>query len=125
MPVTPRPDGTTGVRFEEGLEISPCELFRLLRDGRAPLLVDARREPGELTLHEARRLDPRAELPPDTEAVLFDDDGLAAYEVVRELRKEGNTGARALFGGLRLYDFALDPAVVGEERFLARGQAPT
>ncbi len=125
MPVLPRPDGTTGVCFEEGLEISPYELFRLLKDGRAPLLVDVRpaHAPGELTFEGARRLDPRADLAADTVAVLFDDDGQAAVELVRELREGGNTGARALFGGLRLYDFGLDPVVVGAERFLVGGPA--
>jgi hypothetical protein len=124
MPVLPRPDGTTGVHFDEELEISPYELFRLLREGRAPVLIDVRPEPGELTFAGARRLDPRTDLPKDTEAVLFDEDGLGAYAFARQLRERGNRHARALFGGLRLYDFGLDPAVVGEERFLLRRIEP-
>lgn len=126
MPVTPRPDGTAGVHFDEGLEISPHELFRLLCEGRAPLLVDVRpaADPGELTFAGARRLDPATDLPQDREAVLFDEDGRGAYALARQLRERGNPHARALFGGLRLYDFGLDPAVVGEERFLRRPIEP-
>jgi hypothetical protein len=31
---------------------------------------------------------------------------------------------RALFGGLDLYEFSLDPEVVGEETFLVRSTSP-
>jgi hypothetical protein len=107
-----------------GLHLSPYELFRKLKEGRAPLLFDLRPEAGESpapvpTLLGSRPLaDLAFELAPGVPAVLFDDDGRGATRLARELQAAGRTEVRALFGGLRLYDFALDPAVVGDERFL-------
>lgn len=117
MPVDHLPDGTPVVRFAEGLEVSPYELFRGLRDGRTYLLLDVREEPGALSLAGARPF-AGAGLPEGVETVLFDDDGSRAFTLARELRGRGRLQVRALFGGLRLYDFALDPEVVGHERFL-------
>jgi hypothetical protein len=50
--------------------------------------------------------------------VLFDDDGNTAVALARELQAAGHARVRALFGGLELYAFALDPEVVGAETFL-------
>ncbi len=56
--------------------------------------------------------------------VLFDDDGSAAVELAARLIEAGHSRVRALFGGLELYEFSLDPQVVGAETYLvARGQA--
>jgi 3-mercaptopyruvate sulfurtransferase SseA len=53
--------------------------------------------------------------------VLFDEDGAAALESARRLQAAGHPRVRALFGGLALWDFSLDPQVVGEETYLVRG----
>jgi hypothetical protein len=97
------------------MEISPFALFRALKEGRPLLLVDVRPAPGALTLEGAIPWAGPEWVPPaGAEAVLFDDDGPLALGIARRY-----PGARALFGGLDLYDFSLDPAVVGEERFLS------
>lgn len=120
MPVDHLPDGTPVVRFAQGLEISPYELFRGLADGRPFRLLDVREEPGAVSFAGALPFaDAREALVGDAETVLFDDDGTRAFALARELQGRGQARGRALFGGLRLYDFALDPEVVGAERFLA------
>lgn len=119
MPVDHLPDGTSVVRFVQGLEISPYELFRGLSDGRPFLLLDVREEPGALSLAGARPFaGAGGDLREDVDTVLFDDDGGRAFTLARELQDRGKVRVRALFGGLRLYDFAIDPEVVGAERFL-------
>ena len=101
--------------MEPRMEISPFALFRALKEGRPFLLVDVRSEPGALTLAGSIPWSgPGLVSPPGAEVVLFDDDGSLARETARRY-----PGARALFGGLELYDFSLDPEVVGEERFLS------
>jgi hypothetical protein len=108
------------IGFDPQLQISPFALFRALKEGRAPVLVDMRLVPGPLSFLGAVRFqDPAWEPTDETEVVLFDDDGEAVTVLVRELQRRGFPRMRALFGGLRLYDFSLDPAVVGEERFLS------
>ena len=97
------------------VEISPFALFRALKEGRPLLLVDVRPEPGALTLTGSLPWPGPEWIPPaDVEVVLFDDAGTTALETAQRY-----PGARALFGGLELYDFSLDPEVVGEERFLS------
>lgn len=111
------------VAFDPEVDLSPYELFRSLREGRPPKLyhlVDG--SPGR-TLRGAvaldrKRLD-RGWVPAAGQStVLFDEEGDRARTVVEELRARGATGVRALYGGLRLYDHALDPRVVGSERYL-------
>jgi hypothetical protein len=108
------------IRFDPRLEISPFALFRALAEGRRPLLVDARRVPGSSSFAGAAPWPGAGWSPPDADVVLFDDDGTLAQEAARRLQGEGYARVKALFGGLALYDFALDPAVVGTERFLVR-----
>ena len=43
---------------------------------------------------------------------------LKAEPIVRELQAAGHQRLRMLFGGLELYQFALDPEVVGKETYL-------
>ncbi len=101
------------------VEITPFALFRRLRQGEAPLLVDVRPAPSGLSFRGAvRRGAPDWRPPAGRAVVLFDDDGSGAREHARRLRAAGHD-VTSLFGGLRLYDFALDPGVVGEERYLA------
>jgi hypothetical protein len=107
------------IPFDPRLEISPFALFRRMTEGNAPHLFDVRPVPGALSFAGAVRPGMGWSLP-DMDVVLFDDYGPLAREAARWLRGEGNRRVRALFGGLILYDFALDPAVVGEERFLVR-----
>lgn len=106
-------------RFDPDLEISPFALFRRMKEGDPPLLVDARPSPGRLSLAGALP-DPGPEWSPprDLEVVLIDDDGTLACQRAAAFQSAGWTKVRALFGGLDLYDFALDPGVVGSERFL-------
>ena len=103
--------------FDPAVEVSPYTLFRRLREGDPPRLVDLRPR-AAVTLRGAVAV---AGWVPEAgeEAVLFDDDGGGALERARALQAAGFSRVRALFGGLRLYDFALDPAVVGGERFLS------
>ena len=119
MPTTYRDDGKPVVQFDPLLEISPFALFRRLREERSPLLVDVRAEPGERTLEGAIRLpDDTWEPPDDAEVVLFDDDGAAAVAHAARLQRAGFERTRALFGGLELYEFSLDPEVVGQGTYL-------
>jgi hypothetical protein len=110
------------IRFDPDLDISPFALFRALKEGREPLLIDVRPAPGRLSFAGALAAEPGpAWTPPEgSEAVLFDDDGTLAAGMARRLRAAGFSRVRSLFGGLELYDFSLDPAVVGDERFLKR-----
>ena len=108
------------IRFDPQLEISPFALFRRMTEGDAPRLVDARTAPGASSFAGATPWPGTGWSPPDTDVVLFDDDGALAREAARRLQGEGYARVRSLFGGLALYDFALDPTVVGEERFLVR-----
>ena len=105
------------LRFDPDLDVSPFELFRALRDGDPLLLIDLG-EPGSPSLAGAMR-EPAdlASLARGSNLVLFDRDGSRGRRRAGELRARG-LQARALYGGLDLYAFALDPLVVGDERFL-------
>lgn len=109
------------MEFDPRLEISPFVLFRRLQEGRAPLLIDVRREPGPLSLAGAERLPGGEWTPePDTEIVFFDDDGGEALPLVERYQAAGHANVKMLFGGLTLYEFALSPDVVGAETYLRR-----
>lgn len=115
--------------FDPDLQLSPYTLFRRLMRCReqpqeeAPLLVDLRDAEATPRLAGSRPWQsPGWQPPPDRDVVLVDGNGEKALEETRRLRGEGHRRVWALYGGLELYDFALDPAVVGEERFLT-GQA--
>jgi len=132
MPTFRAADDAPVVQFDQALEISPFELFRRLRAGSAPRLIDIRRTPetigGEAkTLQGAERADGPDWTPEaaDEEVVLLDDHGNQAAELARRLQAAGYTRARALFGGLDLYEFSLDPEIVGSDTFLVSGQGPT
>lgn len=110
--------------FDPALAVSPFAVFRRLREGLPPLLVDVRPRPGPLTLRGAIPDPGPGWLPPaDQDVVLFDEDGAAALERARRLQAAGCPRVRALYGGLALWDFALDPRVVGEETYLVGGGA--
>ena len=110
-------DGTPLVRFDPQREISPFALFRMLVEGRSPLLVDVRPAPGTRTLAGAEpHPGPDWSPPDDRDTVLFDDDGALALAVLARYPEAERV--RALFGGLDLYEFALDPEIVGQETFL-------
>jgi len=114
------PGGTSlpPVDLDPEVEITPYALFRRLREGAPPLLVDVRSVPSGLTFRGAERGNGPGWRPREGRlAVLFDDDGATARELARRLRAEGYDVV-SLFGGLRLYDFCLDPQVVGRERHL-------
>jgi hypothetical protein len=121
MPTHLRDGEVPVVHFDPALEVSPFALFRRLREGRGPLLVDVRPRPGRFTLAGS---EPYAgagwEPPADRDVVLFDDDGALALPLARELQSRGAARVRVLFGGLDLYEFSLDPEIVGEETYLER-----
>ncbi len=109
------------IHFDPALEISPYHVFRQLTDGEVPLLVDVRPEPGNRSLVGAIAYPgPDWSPPQNQEVVLFDDDGAIAVEGARHMQAAGWMNVKALFGGLDLWEFALDPAVVGVETFLRR-----
>ena len=58
------------------------------------------------------------EPPTDRPVVFFDDDGREAIAAVERFHDRGFTNVKALFGGLDLWKFSLDPEIVGEETFL-------
>ncbi len=121
MPTSYRPDQTPVVQFDPGLEVSPFALFRRLAEGDPPLLVDVRGAPGELSLAGASPYPGEGwQPPPDRDVVLFDDDGSRALDLARRLQAAGHERVKVLFGGLELYEFSLDPAVVGAETFLVK-----
>lgn len=108
-----------------GVTLSPYTLFHHLVDGTPVLLVDVRPTPTGLTFTGARPWPGEDWQPPsDKLTVLFDDSGRLegqgpqALVYAQALQRQGRQHVRALYGGLALYDFALDPQVVGEERFL-------
>jgi len=118
MPTDTRADGKPQVSFDPSVEISPFVVFRRLREGRALLLVDVREAPGHRSLSGSIALGAGFQPPPDADVVLFDDHGDEAIGLARQLHEAGHPRVRALFGGLDLYEFSLDPQVVGEETFL-------
>jgi rhodanese-related sulfurtransferase len=121
MPTRYLDDETPVVQFDPQLEVSPFILFRRLKEGQAPLLIDVRPEPGRLTIQGAIPYPgPEWSPPADQDVVLFDDDGAVAIEGARHMQAAGYPRVKALFGGLDLYEFSLDPEVVGQETFLVR-----
>ncbi|MDH3743791.1 MAG: hypothetical protein OES47_01670 [Acidobacteriota bacterium] len=120
MPTYLREDKKPVVQFDARLELSPFALFRRLTKDRAPLLIDIQAGGARWTLQGAES-HPEGDWSPSTidqEAVVFDADGTAAVRLAGRLQAEGYTHVRALFGGLELWQFALDPKVVGDETFL-------
>jgi hypothetical protein len=118
-------DDTPVVQFDVQLEVSPYAVFRRLREGDPPLLVDVRPEPGVLNLRGAVPYPGPDWAPPaDRDVILFDDDGALAVEGARHMQAAGWPRVKALFGGLQLYEFALDPEVVGAETYLLRSAGP-
>lgn len=110
--------------YHPHLHTTPFAVFRRLREGRPPVLVDVRPQPTARTLQGAIPSPGPAWVPPaGQDVVLFDEDGAAALERARRWQAAGHPRVRALYGGLALWDFALDPQVVGEETYLVGGGA--
>ena len=122
MPFHLRDDGKPVVAFEPRLEISAFTLFRRLKEGGEMLLIDVRPAARDgRSLKGAQPLPEGDWRPPDgLDVVLFDDDGSAAVGLAERLIAAGHPRVRALFGGLDLYEFSLDPRVVGAETYLVR-----
>jgi hypothetical protein len=121
MPTRYLDDATPVVQFDPQLEISPFALFRRLKDGDPPLLLDVRPERGRLSLQGTVPYPgPEWSPPADRDVVLLDDDGATAVDGARHMQAAGWPRVKALFGGLELYEFSLDPDIVGEETFLLR-----
>lgn len=121
MPTRFLDDSTPVVQFDPQLEVSPFVLFRRMKEGKAPVLIDVRPQPGAVTLAGAIPYPgPEWSPPADEDVVLFDDDGSIAIDGARHMQAGGWPRVKALFGGLELYEFSLDPEVVGEETFLVR-----
>jgi rhodanese-related sulfurtransferase len=115
-------DSTPVIQFDTALEISPYHVFRRLIESDPPLLVDVRVEVGARTLAGAIPYPgPEWSPPRDQDVVLFDDNGALAVDGARHMQAAGWSNVKALFGGLDLWEFALDPQVVGAETFLRRG----
>ncbi len=121
MPTRHTTRGTPVVQFDPLLEVPPYTVFRRLKEGDPPLLIDVRPAPGRLALMGACAFPgPEWKPPPDLDVVLVDDDGSTTVEMARKLQSAGFPLVRALFGGLQLYEFSLDPQVVGPETYLIR-----
>lgn len=119
MPTFVRDDDKPVVSFDPLLEVSPFTVFRRLDEGPPLVLVDVREQPEGKTLAGAIRYPGDEWEPPEEEqVVLFDQDGSEAEPVVRRLQAAGYENVKMLFGGLELYEFSLDPQVVGERTFL-------
>lgn len=119
MPTFLRPDNKPIVQFDPLIEISPFALFRRLKEGHPLVLVDVRAVRESLTLEGAIDYPGDSFEPPDdADTILFDLNGTEAEPIVRELQAAGYERLRMLFGGLELYQFALDPEVVGKQTFL-------
>jgi rhodanese-related sulfurtransferase len=101
--------------------MSPFILFRRLRDGQPLELIDVRQTPTAVRI-EGSTPWPGSQFEPigDRDVVFIDDDGSTALELAAELQERGFDRVKALFGGLELYTFALDPEVVGDGTFLRR-----
>jgi rhodanese-related sulfurtransferase len=100
---------------------TPVVQFDPLLEGQPPLLIDVRPEPGRLTIQGAIPYPgPDWSPPADQDVVLFDDDGAVAIDGARHMQAAGYSRVKALFGGLDLYEFSLDPEVVGQETYLVR-----
>ena len=124
MPTRLLDGGIPVVEFDLLHEVSPYALFRRLKNAEdPPLLVDVRGTPTGFTLRDAIGLEAAWTPPEDRDVVLFDNDGGEAVALARRFHQEGHQRVRALFGGLELYGFALDPAVVGVETFLIQRSA--
>lgn len=127
MPTFRGEDDAPVVQFDPSLEISPFTLFRRLKAGTAPRLVDVRSlaprpSDSERSLAGAERPEDEDWAPSSKaeEVVLLDDHGNAAAQRARRLQEQGYSGVKALFGGLDLYEFSLDPEIVGSETFLLK-----
>lgn len=119
MPTFRRDDDKPVVQFDPLLEISPFTVFRRLDEGPPLVLVDVRREPQGKTLSGALPYPGDDWEPPeDEQVVLFDQDGSEAEPIARRLQAAGYQNVKMLFGGLELYEFSLDPRVVGERTYL-------
>ena len=126
MPTYFNDDQIPTVQFNQQLEISPFKLFRDMRDGKAPLIIDVRTGDSAKTIRGAEAEPPENWEPPvDREVVLIDDDGSQAIPKVEKLHERGFGRVKALFGGIDLYEFSLDPKVVGEDTYLVRAPAPS
>lgn len=115
-------DGVPVVQFDPGLEISPFIVLRRVRAGQEPMLVDLRERPELAWTLEGARPVGADWRPDDSEAerdiILIDDRGTDAVERARALQAEGYGRVRALFGGIELWRFSLDPDIVGEDTLL-------
>lgn len=121
MPSRLRSDSKPVVEFDPLLELSPFVLFRNLRDKQPVMLVDVRAAPAGWTLRGAQSYPgDQGPWPEERRIVLFDDDGSEAYPIGRRLQQAGQAQVKVLFGGLELYEFALDPEVVGADTYLER-----
>lgn len=121
MPTRYLDDSTPVVQFDPQVEVSPFALFRRMKDGETPLLVDVRPARGRLSLQGAVPYPgPEWSPPRDREVVLIDDNGSLAVDGARHMQAAGWPNVKALFGGLELYEFSLDPEVVGAETFLLK-----
>ncbi len=121
MPTRHTTKGTPVVQFDPQLEVPPYTVYRRLKEGDPPLLIDVRPAGGRLALMGARGLPSASWTPPrETDVVLFDDDGATAVEIAKRLQAAGFPRVRALFGGLQLYEFSLDPQVVGSAAYLIK-----
>ena len=119
MPTNFRDDNKPVVSFDPRLEVTPFTLFRSLREGSAPLLIDVRANPEGKTLRGAMPMPGPDWRPLENQSVvLFDDDGSRSVRLAADLQAEGFSDVRALFGGLELYDFSLDPEIVDTDTFL-------
>lgn len=119
MPTERAADGTPIVQFDVALEVSPFDLLQRIDSSAPPVLVDVREGDPELTLEGATRWQGAGWAPPaDTDTVLFDDDGSRSVAIAAELRQQGHERVRALFGGIELYAFCLDPEIVGVDTHL-------
>lgn len=120
MPTEWDKDEKPVITFDLETEISAFLVFRQLRNGRPILLVDVRDGEVSESLEGAVKWSEDFEIPTDQTVVLFDEDGTVAIPLARRYQSEGHSHVKALFGGIELWKFSLDPEVVGQETYLIR-----
>ena len=123
--VSDNPDWAWRLMLWAGVIPAIVIFFLMTRVSESPLWLEQQRlragKPGRLSIEGSVPYPgPEWSPPADRDVVLIDDDGSIAIDGARHMQASGYPRVKALFGGLELYEFSLDPEVVGQETYLIR-----